>query len=65
MLKAHLGGKAPSPILSEWLQGDPVNIDQLIGRVILVEVFQVNCPGCFLNALPLASRLYEAYLSLV
>ncbi len=61
MLKAHLGGKAPSPILSEWLQGYPVNFDQLIGRVILLEVFQVNCPGCFLNALPLASRLYETY----
>lgn len=41
MLKAHLGGKAPSPILSEWLQGDPVNFDQLIGRVILVEVLIV------------------------
>ncbi|MDD1641142.1 MAG: TlpA family protein disulfide reductase, partial [Methylococcaceae bacterium] len=51
-MKAQLGQKAPLLSLSDWVQGEPVNFDQLSGRVVLVEVFQVNCPGCFLYALP-------------
>lgn len=43
------------------MQGKPVNFDELSGRVVLVEVFQVNCPGCFLYALPQAIELYGRY----
>jgi len=60
-MKAQLGQKAPLLSLSEWVQGEPVNFDQLSGRVVLVEVFQVNCPGCFLYALPQAVDLYQRY----
>lgn len=48
-------------MVSEWVQGDPVNLDQLTGRVVLVEVFQVNCPGCFLYALPQAVGWHHRY----
>ncbi len=61
MLKAQLGHKAPLLSVSDWVQGEPVNFDRLIGRVVLVEVFQVNCPGCFLYALPQAVNLYQKY----
>ncbi len=61
MLKAQLGQKAPLLAVSNWVQGEPVNFDQLAGRVVLVEVFQVNCPGCFLYALPQAINLYQKY----
>jgi thiol-disulfide isomerase/thioredoxin len=60
-MKAQLGIKAPLLSVSEWVQGEPVNFDQLTGQVVLVEVFQVNCPGCFLYSLPLAIDLYRKY----
>jgi len=61
MSKAQLGERAPLLSVSNWVQGDPVNFDRLTGSVVLVEVFQVNCPGCFLYALPLAIDLHRKY----
>jgi hypothetical protein len=61
MLKARLGEKAPLLSVSDWVQGEAANFDRLIGNVVLVEVFQVNCPGCFLYALPQAVDLYRKY----
>lgn len=61
MIKASIGQKAPLFSVSEWLQGQPTNFDKLLGNVILVEVFQVNCPGCFLYALPQAIDLHRQY----
>jgi len=61
MMKAQLDQKAPLLSVSDWVQGTEVNFDQLFGRVVLVEVFQVNCPGCFLYALPQAVELHQKY----
>jgi hypothetical protein len=61
MVKAQIGQKAPLLAVSDWVQGEPANLDQLSGSVVLVEVFQVNCPGCFLYALPQAVDLYQRY----
>jgi len=61
VLKAIVGQKAPLLSVSDWVQGEPVNFDQLLGKVVLVEVFQVNCPGCFLYSLPQAVDLYNKY----
>jgi len=61
MMKAQLDQKAPLLSVSDWVQGTEVNFDQLLGQVILVEVFQVNCPGCFLYALPQAVEFYWKY----
>lgn len=58
---AKLGEKAPLLQISDWVQGEPTNLDQLIGRVVLIEVFQVNCPGCFLYSLPQAIEMYQKY----
>lgn len=54
-----MGSKAPNLHVSEWVQGLPTNIDKNIGKVVLVEVFQVNCPGCFMYALPNAIEIYK------
>jgi hypothetical protein len=54
-----MGTKAPNLHVSEWVQGLPTNIDKNIGKVVLVEVFQVNCPGCFMYALPYAVDIYK------
>jgi len=57
----QIGIKAPNIHVSEWVQGLSTNIDKNIGKVILVEVFQVNCPGCFMYALPSAIEIYKKY----
>lgn len=44
-----------------WVQGGPITASACEKKVVLVEVFQVNCPGCFLYALPEAIRLYKKY----
>jgi len=58
---AEIGIKAPNVKVSDWIQGFPTNIDKLFGNVVVIEVFQVNCPGCFLYGLPQAISLYEKY----
>ena len=58
-MRAVIGERAPNLKLSEWVQGGPTNLDREAGRVVLVEVFQVNCPGCFLYALPEAAGIHE------
>ncbi len=60
-MSAVIGQKAPNLGVSEWVQGAPTNIDQEKDKIILVEVFQVNCPGCFMHALPEAINIYNKY----
>lgn len=56
-----IGQAAPDIKVQHWVQGEPANFSSLGGHVVLVEVFQVNCPGCFLHALPEVIRLHTAY----
>lgn len=63
MTKAQLGQNVPPLSVSEWLQGDAVHLDTLMGHVVLLEVFQVNCPGCFLYSLPQAIELHQRYVA--
>ncbi|MEM3095076.1 MAG: TlpA family protein disulfide reductase [Nitrososphaera sp.] len=58
---AKIGAKAPNLQISRWVQGKPTNIDKEKGNVVLVEVFQVNCPGCFLYGIPEAIDIYKKY----
>src|SRR5919109_4842204 len=56
-----IGDKAPNLKVAEWIQGKPTNIDKEISNVILAEVFQVNCPGCFIYGIPEAIEIYRRY----
>jgi len=58
---ARIGVKAPNLKVSKWVQGLPTNLDKEKDNVILVEVFQVNCPGCFLYGIPEAIDIHEKY----
>jgi peroxiredoxin len=58
---AEIGAKAPNVKISNWIQGLPPNIDKLQGNIIVIEVFQVNCPGCFLYGLPQAISIYDKF----
>lgn len=57
----QVGTKAPNLKVSKWVQGLPTNIDKEKDNVVLVEVFQVNCPGCFLYGIPQAIDIYQKY----
>lgn len=58
---ASIDQKAPDLQLEAWVQGKPSNISDHLGKVVLIEVFQVNCTGCFVHALPEAIRLHELF----
>lgn len=60
-MAVKVGAKAPNLHVSTWVQGKPTNIDQEKGNVVVVEVFQVNCPGCFMYGIPEAIELYNKY----
>ncbi|MCA9471560.1 MAG: hypothetical protein MRJ96_08235 [Nitrospirales bacterium] len=44
-----------------WVQGNIDTLESLTGSVVLIEVFQVNCPGCFIYALPTAIQWHQHY----
>jgi hypothetical protein len=60
-VSAVIGEKAPNFGVSEWVQGAPTNFEQEKDHIVLLEVFQVNCPGCFMNAIPEAINIYKKY----
>ena len=60
-MPARVGERAPNLQISEWIQGMPTNLDQERDKVVLVEVFQVNCPGCFMYGIPSAMDIYRDY----
>lgn len=55
------GSPAPDLKVSEWVQGGPISLKDYQGKVIVVEVFQVNCPGCFIYGLPEAIDTFQKY----
>ena len=60
-MTAELNQPAPEIQVAQWVQCEPVTLSALKGKVVLVEVFQVNCPGCFLYGLPEVIRLHDLY----
>lgn len=62
-MSVKIGEKAPNLKVSQWMQGLPTNFDKEKDHIVLVEVFQVNCPGCFLYGIPEAINIYNKYHS--
>ena len=60
-MRPVIGEKAPDLKLGEWVQGMPSNFTQEKDQIVLVEVFQVNCPGCFLYGIPEAINIYSKF----
>ena len=56
-----IGEKAPNLKLGKWVQGMETNFDKEGDNVKLVEVFQVNCPGCFMYSMPEVINIYQKY----
>ncbi len=53
--------KAPELAVETWVQGVPSTIAGERGKVILIEVFQVNCPGCFIHGFPEVIDIHNKY----
>jgi len=55
----QVGQKAPNLKISQWVQGLDTNLDKQGDNIILVDVFQVNCPGCFMYGIPESIEIYK------
>lgn len=55
------GLPAPDLKVSEWVQGGPISLKDYQGKVVVIEVFQVNCPGCFIYGIPEAIDTFQKY----
>ncbi|MDE2906046.1 MAG: TlpA family protein disulfide reductase, partial [Acidobacteriota bacterium] len=53
---------APELETIDWLNTDePVLLDALRGKVVLIEAFQMLCPGCVSHGLPQAMRVHRVF----
>lgn len=58
---SRVNEKAPELTVDSWVQGESSSIAQEKGKVVLIEVFQVNCPGCFMHGFPEVIEIYNKY----
>ena len=53
---------APAIQVARWLNAaEPLSLDRLRGRVVLIEAYQMLCPGCVSHGLPQAERVRETF----
>ncbi len=53
---------APPLRISQWLNTpEPITLESLRGRVVLLHAFQMLCPGCVAQGLPQAKRLHALF----
>lgn len=61
-MSAQIGGLAPPLVTSAWLNSKAnLTLEGLRGRVVVIEVFQMLCPGCVMHSMPQAIRLWQHY----
>lgn len=56
-----IGQKAPPLEILEWVNGPEVSLDQLKGKVVVLEFFQMWCPGCKRFSIPLMKEWARKY----
>ena len=53
---------APELTVSGWLNtAEPMSLAGLRGQIVLLEAFQMLCPGCVSHSLPQARRIAEHF----
>lgn len=53
---------APELQTTDWFNTDrPLTLESLRGRVVLIEAFQMLCPGCVSHGLPQAQRVVNTF----
>lgn len=57
-----LNSIAPELCVSQWLNTrEPITLAGLRGKVVFIHAFQMLCPGCVMNAMPQAVRVWQHY----
>lgn len=52
---------APEVDVTQWVNSEPLTLESLRGRVVLVEAFQMLCPACVTHSIPQAQRVRKLY----
>lgn len=53
---------APELVIDRWFNCEPpLSIGALRGRVVVIEAFQMLCPGCVAHGLPQAQRINDTF----
>lgn len=53
---------APPLAVSQWFNTTtPISLDDLAGQVVVIEAFQMLCPGCVSHGLPQAQRIARSF----
>ncbi len=55
-LSLPAGSQAPEWEIEEWINSDPVRLQDLRGQVVVVDFFQLWCPGCKSFSIPLTLK---------
>ena len=60
---AAFSASRPAPMweITDWLNGDGGNVDTLKGKVIIIDFFQLWCPGCNRFSGPLMQHWQEKF----
>ncbi|GAA5073926.1 redoxin domain-containing protein [Lysobacter panacisoli] len=53
---------APALQVERWFNtSSPITLDSLRGKVVMLEAFQMLCPGCVSHGLPQAQRVHSTF----
>lgn len=53
---------APPLSITQWFNAPaPLSLEALRGKVVVIEAFQMLCPGCVSHGLPQAQRIADAF----
>lgn len=64
MISASLHPPAPALQVSAWFNTNaPITLAELRGKVVVIEAFQMLCPGCISHGLPQATAIAETFPS--
>lgn len=54
--------RAPTLTIERWFNtSQPITLESLRGKVVVMESFQMLCPGCVSHGLPQVSRVYATF----
>jgi hypothetical protein len=54
--------KAPRLEVSQWFNtSEPMNLEKLLGRVVVIEAFQMLCPGCVSHGIPQSIQIHDTF----
>ena len=58
---APTGKKAPDWDISEWINSEPIILAGLKGKVVVIDFFQLWCPGCNSFSIPLMHHWEQVF----